>query len=205
MGQGLSRATKAKSAINRAAEATARAVPRKRQGKPLEQVTETMINNTKLGSVEAIGKVRSRDPSYWNSINDLNNQENSQKVEAYHAGQDAVSDEMPFIPDQTQAPKVPAGQWTVEPIDTSLIDELSSKDTDLVHRMNEMPEIVMSVPKESVGSRKIHKSLPQDRSKTTSFTEKEVDTELDGRLNTAQLRKMLTEFLETPHDTSTTR
>jgi len=104
------------------------------------------------------------------------------------------------------AVEVSAGPWTSAdpPVDDELLAMVQEKDEDLVRMMQELPDIKMSVPKESVGSRKISRTLPQDR---TSHPRPKggAPPMFDGTLNSAQIHEMLLKYADTPHDTPVLR
>ena len=98
----------------------------------------------------------------------------------------------------------PAGQWTaVRHIDDGMLDFINQKDEELVRAMSDM-EIRADPPVESVGSRKIQKSLPRDRTTTVDEAPK-INAKFDGTLTSAQITEMLGTFQNTPHDTPVSR
>ena len=104
------------------------------------------------------------------------------------------------------AEMVSAGPWTIGdgPVTDELVEAVQAKDDALVKLMNELPEIKMSVPKESVGSRKIHRSLPQDRS-SHPRTKASSPAMFDGTLNSGQILEMLSLFEKSQKDTAAER
>lgn len=104
------------------------------------------------------------------------------------------------------AEMVSAGPWTVGdgPVTDELVEAVQAKDDALVKLMSELPEIKMSVPKESVGSRKIHRSLPQDRS-SHPRTKASSPAMFDGTLNSGQILEMLSLFEKGSQDTAAER
>lgn len=117
---------------------------------------------------------------------------------------DASDDEEFYI--RPDAVAVSAGQWTgAPPPDQDMVEMMQSKDEKLVGLMREVPEIKLAIPRESIGSQKIHRSLPQDRSaKSTNSGQEHLD-QSDDKLSGKQIVSMLKKFNETPHHTAFSR
>ena len=103
------------------------------------------------------------------------------------------------------AVEVTAGPWTGESRPhNDYVSSIQAKNDDLVRVMAEMPEIIVDQPKETVGSHKLHRSLPQDRSANL----RQEDTELDlvaGKLNSFQVMELLQLYRSTPHQSPTAK
>ncbi len=101
---------------------------------------------------------------------------------------------------------IPAGPWTIRdvPVTDDLLELVQSKDSELVRRMNELPEIKTSAPKETLGSRTISRTLPRDRTSHPRF-KTSAPPQDNGTLNTGQVTQMLATFAKTPHNTAAVR
>ena len=98
------------------------------------------------------------------------------------------------------ATPVSAGPWTtVAPPTEETVTFLQQKDEALVRAMGEMPELRYEEPSETIGSRKLSRSLPRDRSSHPQ--QKGAVSRVKGTLRAGEVTKLLEDFRDNPSET----